>query len=82
MDGWVDGSGWRRIHNCDNIAVRHGAVDGKRCEEDGTSLKFVERVELALVTENGRKYMERHEHRVLVFEDTFNVTRDAFDLAN
>ncbi|KAK6758768.1 hypothetical protein RB195_016161 [Necator americanus] len=84
-----------------NIAARHGLVDGRRSEDDLTSLKCLLKDEneiaavklietddptgdgfaLALVTTNGRKYLERYGHRGIVFDDTFNVTRYAFRLA-
>ncbi|KAK6046036.1 zinc finger, C2H2 type [Cooperia oncophora] len=36
---------------------------------------------LALVTTSGKKYLDRHGYRGLVFDDTFNVSRYSFRLA-
>ncbi|KAL6736554.1 hypothetical protein Aduo_006893 [Ancylostoma duodenale] len=36
---------------------------------------------LALVTAEGKKYLERYGHRGIVFDDTFNVSRYSFRLA-
>ncbi|EYC40546.1 hypothetical protein Y032_0607g586 [Ancylostoma ceylanicum] len=56
--------------------------------EDIAAVKLVETDDvsgdgfiLAFVTANGKKYLQRHGHRGLVFDDTFNVSRYSFRLA-
>ncbi|KAK6764885.1 hypothetical protein RB195_024996 [Necator americanus] len=79
--------GYASIPRRGHAPVVHEDADNRlRCssshrdaENCGVTRKYAKKG--ALVTTNGRKYLEPYGHGVVTFDDTFNVTRYAFCLA-